>query len=95
MEANRPLIDMLVQVGWEKNATAAQIALAWLLAQKPFIVPIPGTTKNAHLNENIGALNATLSENELKYIADEFAKVKIIGGRTAPALAAKSDVNND
>jgi aryl-alcohol dehydrogenase-like predicted oxidoreductase len=61
MEANQALIDLLKRIGEEKHATPAQIALAWILAQKPWIVPIPGTTKLHRLGENLGAAEATLT----------------------------------
>ena len=59
--ANKPIIEQLKQIARNENATASQVALAWLLAQKPFIVPIPGTRNMAHLNENLGAINIKLS----------------------------------
>jgi len=91
MAANKPVIDLLRTVAQEKNATPAQIALAWLLAQKPWIVPIPGTTKIAHLKENLGALNVTLSAEDLKRIETEFSKIKIVGARSSPAVLEWSD----
>lgn len=77
--ANWEIVNLLNRVGREKGATSAQIALAWLLTQKPFIVPIPGTTKIAHLDENISALDVILSEQDLKILNDGFAKIKIQG----------------
>jgi aryl-alcohol dehydrogenase-like predicted oxidoreductase len=65
----------------EKKATAAQIALAWLLAQKPWIVPIPGTPKLHRLKENNGAAEIKLSENDLRQITDAASKIKIEGNR--------------
>jgi aryl-alcohol dehydrogenase-like predicted oxidoreductase len=95
MEANRPLIEALATVGKEKGATPAQVELAWLLAQKPFIVPIPGTTKTAHLAENVGALYLSLSPADLQQLAEAYANTSVQGARTAPELAKRSDVLND
>jgi aryl-alcohol dehydrogenase-like predicted oxidoreductase len=67
-KANQTLVDLLGQIGERKNATPAQIALAWLLAQKPWIVPIPGTTKLHRLEENIGAVEVELSADDLREI---------------------------
>ena len=65
----------------KKNATPAQIALAWLLAQKPWIVPIPGTRNIDHLNENLGAINVQLTPADLSEIETAFSKIKVHGGR--------------
>jgi aryl-alcohol dehydrogenase-like predicted oxidoreductase len=65
----------------KKNATPAQIALAWLLAQKPWIVPIPGTRNIDHLNENLGAINVQLTPADLREIETAFSKIKVHGGR--------------
>lgn len=78
---NQILVDMLNHFAIEKNATAAQIALAWLLAQKPWIVPIPGTTKLYRLEENLGALNVELSADDLLAIEDAASKITIQGAR--------------
>ena len=67
-KANQAVVDLLTSIGKQKNATPAQIALAWLLAQKPWIVPIPGTTKLHRLEENIGALAMELSADDLSEI---------------------------
>lgn len=77
--ANWAVINLLNRVGREKGATSAQVALAWLLAQKPFIVPIPGTTKIAHLDENISALDLVLNEQDLKTLNDGFANIQVQG----------------
>src|SRR5260370_14330799 len=69
-KANQTLVDLLGQIAARKKATPAQIALAWLLAQKPWIVPIPGTTKLHRLEENIGAAAVTLTAGDLKEIED-------------------------
>lgn len=80
-KANQALVDLLGKIAQEKNASSAQIALAWLLAQKPWIVPIPGTTKLHRLEENIGAANVTLSESDLKEINEAVSKVEVQGER--------------
>jgi aryl-alcohol dehydrogenase-like predicted oxidoreductase len=80
-KANQALIDLIAGFASKRNATLAQIALAWVLAQKPWIVPIPGTTKLHRLTENNGAVNITLSANELKEIEGASAQIKIIGTR--------------
>jgi aryl-alcohol dehydrogenase-like predicted oxidoreductase len=80
-KANQGLVDLLGEIGKRKNATPAQIALAWLLAQKPWIVPIPGTTKIHRLEENIGAVSVDLSNHDLRQIEEAAAQIKIEGGR--------------
>lgn len=80
-KANQALIDLLNKVAQEKNVTPAQITLAWLLAQKPWIVPIPGTTKLKRLEENLGAFDVELTANDLSEIEEEAAKIKIQGAR--------------
>lgn len=79
--ANQALVDLVVSIAAEKNATPAQIALGWLLAQKPFIVPIPGTSKLHRLQENIGAVNISLTDDELNKINAALATIKIVGER--------------
>lgn len=81
MENNQPIIEVLKTIGAQKGGTPAQIALAWLLAQKPWIVPIPGTTKLDHLHENIGAVNVQLTQADLLEIENAFARIEIYGGR--------------
>jgi aryl-alcohol dehydrogenase-like predicted oxidoreductase len=80
-KANQALVDLLARVAKQKNATAAQIALAWLLAQKPWIVPIPGTTKLNRLEENISAASIELTEKDLREIEEAASKIKIEGAR--------------
>jgi len=80
-EANQALVDLVVSIATEKNVTPAQIALGWLLAQKPFIVPIPGTSKLNRLQENIGATNVLLTNDELSKINAALATIKIVGER--------------
>jgi aryl-alcohol dehydrogenase-like predicted oxidoreductase len=79
--ANQAMVDLLTRIANEKQATPAQIALAWLLAQKPWIVPIPGTTKLHRLEENLGAVNITLSTNDLSQIEEAASQIKIEGAR--------------
>lgn len=81
LKANQALIDLLDNIGQRKNATPAQIALAWLLAQKPWIVPIPGTTKLHRLDENIGALAVELTADDLREIDSAAAKITVQGAR--------------
>ena len=76
-----PMVDFLRQFSKKKNATPAQISLAWLLAQKPFIVPIPGTRNIDHLNENLAAINVQLTPADLREIDTAFSKIKVHGGR--------------
>ncbi len=80
-KANQALVDLVRKIAEQKNATPAQIALAWLLAQKPWIVPIPGTTKLHRLEENIGAVNVKLSPDDLREIENAASKIKVVGAR--------------
>ena len=80
-QANQALVDLLGQIAARKQVTAAQIALAWLLAQKPWIVPIPGTTKLHRLEENIGAAEFELSAEDLRHIQEAVAKITVHGER--------------
>lgn len=79
--ANQALVDLISSIAIEKNATPAQIALSWLLAQKPWIAPIPGTTKLYRLEENIGAVNVQLSKDDLEKIEMQISKITIHGAR--------------
>jgi aryl-alcohol dehydrogenase-like predicted oxidoreductase len=81
MAANQPLIALLHRLAAEKQATPAQIALAWLLAQQPFIVPIPGTRKLHRLEENMGAANLVLTADELRAITAEVSRIEVQGAR--------------
>ncbi|MEM6348445.1 MAG: aldo/keto reductase [Bacteroidota bacterium] len=81
LEANRVLVDVLTEIANAQDATPAQIALAWILAQKPWIVPIPGTTKIHRLQENIGAAALDLSPDDLKQIEKAVEQVEIVGKR--------------
>ena len=88
LQANRPFVDLLSRVAETKNATPAQIALAWLLAQRPFIVPIPGTRNIDHLNENFGALDVDLTAAEVQQISVESAALTVYGERMDAANMA-------
>ena len=79
--ANMPIVDLLNRFAATKNATASQIALAWLMAKKPFIVSIAGTRSITHLKENLGALNVQLSTTDLQELDTAFSKLKVFGGR--------------
>ncbi|HXO63500.1 MAG TPA: aldo/keto reductase [Steroidobacteraceae bacterium] len=87
-KANQSLIDLIGTIAAQKKATPAQIALAWLLAQKPWIVPIPGTTKLHRLEENIGAAALALAADDLRRIDDALARVQVQGDRYPAHLAA-------
>ncbi len=89
--ANRPVVDLLRRFAEKKNATPAQIALAWLLAQKPWIVPIPGTRNIDHLNENLGAINVQLTPADLREIETAFSKIKVHGGRMSEKYMREVD----
>lgn len=79
--ANQALVDLVVAIASDKNVTPAQIALGWLLAQKPFIAPIPGTSKLHRLQENVGAINVSLTNSELAQINTALAAIQIVGER--------------
>jgi len=85
-KANQALVDVLGQFAAQKNVTPAQIALAWLLAQKPWIVPIPGTTKLHRLEENLGAAAVELAPDDLRQIDAAAAKIPVQGGRYPEAM---------
>ncbi|KID00427.1 aldehyde oxidase [Hafnia alvei] len=89
IEANEKLVSLLAALAAEKNVTPAQIALAWLLAQKPWIVPIPGTTKLHRLTENLGAAELVLNADDLRKIANALETVKIVGDRYPASLMAR------
>jgi aryl-alcohol dehydrogenase-like predicted oxidoreductase len=84
--ANQALVDLLGAVAARKGATPAQVALAWLLAQKPWIVPIPGTTKLHRLEENIGAAAFELTADDLRGIDSAAAKITVEGARYPEAM---------
>ena len=89
--ANMALVDLLNTIATEKESTPAQIALAWLLAQKPWIVPIPGTTKPERFNENIGAVDVQLTAEDLRMIEEAASKITLHGERYQPANAKLID----
>jgi aryl-alcohol dehydrogenase-like predicted oxidoreductase len=80
-DANQAVVDLIGQFAKKKNAAPAQIALAWILAQKPWMVPIPGTTKLHRLEENLGAVNVELTANDLKQLDDATSQIDIQGER--------------
>jgi len=88
-KANQMLVDRLGSIAAAKQATPAQIALAWLLAQKPWIVPIPGTTKLHRLKENVGAAAIELTKDDLRQIEEALAPIKVQGDRYPAHLAAR------
>jgi aryl-alcohol dehydrogenase-like predicted oxidoreductase len=81
LKVNLALVDLLRSIAARKGATPAQVALAWLLARKPWIVPIPGTTKPARLDENLGASSVQLATSDLREIDDVTAAIKVQGAR--------------
>jgi len=89
-QANRPVVDLLEEFGRRKGATAAQMALAWLLARKPWIVPIPGTTRLDRLEENIAAAAITLSADELRQIDSAAARITVQGDRYPEREASRT-----
>jgi aryl-alcohol dehydrogenase-like predicted oxidoreductase len=90
LEANQVIVDLLKKVGERKHATPGQIALSWLLAQKPWIVPIPGTTKLNRLEENIGAAKVTLTSKELTEIKSALDSIKVVGNRYPEELEKRT-----
>ncbi|PYK27709.1 MAG: aldo/keto reductase, partial [Verrucomicrobia bacterium] len=87
-KANQALVDLLGEIAKRKNATPAQIALAWLLAQTPWIVPIPGTTKLHRLEENIGAASIELTSEDLREIDSAASEIEVQGARYPERLEA-------
>lgn len=81
LKANQTLVEPLCRIAERKKATPAQIALAWLLAQKPWIAPIPGTTKLHRLEENVGAAHVELTPDNLREMEDAASKITLQGGR--------------
>ena len=81
LAANMPVVHFLREFAARRNATPSQISLAWLLAQKPWIVPIPGTRNINHLSENLGAINVELTPEDLRDIETALAAIKVHGGR--------------
>lgn len=91
-EANQAMVTLLESIAARKNATPAQIALAWLLAQKPWIVPIPGTTKLHRLEENLGAADVALTPDELRQMREAAARIPVQGLRLPEAVLKMSDL---
>ena len=91
MEVNFQIVDFLKELAWNRNTTPAQIALAWLLAQKPWIVPIPGGTQIAHLDDNLPAAELVLTTADLRAIDDAFIGMEIKGAPLSDALDAVID----
>ena len=89
--ANQALVDAITRIAAEKKATPAQLALAWILAQKPWIVPIPGTTKLHRLEENIGAVDVVLSDDDVRAIDEAASQVTVQGARYNAANQARID----
>jgi len=94
LAANRPVVELLERVARRKGVQPGQVALAWLLARKPWIVPIPGTTKLAHLEEDLGAVDAELDAADVQEIDDGFAALTIHGARSSEAVLALIDVGS-
>jgi len=88
-KANQALVDRLTAIATAKKVTPARIAIAWLLAQKPWIVPIPGTTKLHRLKENVGGADVVLTSDDLQTIGDALASIKVEGARYPASLAAR------
>lgn len=88
--ANVAMVDLVKRIAADKGATPAQVALGWLLAQKPFIVPIPGTTKRHRLEENLGAVNVSFTADELREIAEATAAIVVQGARLPEAVLKHS-----
>ncbi len=88
LDANQALVELVRSIAGQKNTTPAQIALAWVLVQKPWIVPIPGTTKLHRMEENVGAADVVLTANELGSLSDALSKIEVAGDRY-PAEYAK------
>ena len=87
-KANKAVVDLIGQIAARKKATPAQVALAWVLAQKPWVVPIPGTTKLHRLDENIGTLNVELTPDDLREVDTAASRITIQGARYSEAMAA-------
>jgi len=93
LKANQAIVDLVKRVAERKAATPAQIALAWLLAQRPWIVPIPGTTKLHRLEENLGAADVQLTGDDLRELGEGSARIEIQGERLPEAIMALSDTD--
>ncbi len=91
LKANRAIVDIVKEFALLKNASPAQIALAWLLAKKPWVVPIPGTTKLSRLEENLAAVSLALTDDELKQIDEKLDRITILGNRYSEATQSMVD----
>ncbi|MFX3618856.1 MAG: aldo/keto reductase [Sporolactobacillus sp.] len=91
LETNQTLVELIKKIAAEKNVTPAQIALAWVLVQKPWIVPIPGTRQLGRLEENLGAVNVTFTPAELSHLNSALSKIKISGARYSAEFESKID----
>ena len=91
LKANMPLVEMLSDIAGRKGVSTVQIALAWLLAQKPFIVPIPGMDKLEYIEDNIKSVNLSISSEELQEIEDRLANIAIKGDRLSKDLLSLSE----
>lgn len=91
MQANMPLIEMLNSIAARKGVSTVRIALAWLLAQKPFIVPIPGMDKPAYIDDNIQSVDVTLTNEDLQEIEEGLSKIEIQGERLSKDLMSLSE----
>lgn len=94
MKANWDIIELLQRVGGRHNATPGQIDLAWLLARKPYIIPIPGTTNPEHQKENMNAANIKLTEDDMREIGNGLAQINIVGERAASGVLEGLDIGN-
>jgi aryl-alcohol dehydrogenase-like predicted oxidoreductase len=92
LEKNRSIVELLQKVGNRHQATSGQVALSWLLAKKPFIVPIPGTRLIQHLQENMGAVRVSLSGDELKQLETGFSAIGVVGDRAPERLKESHDI---
>jgi aryl-alcohol dehydrogenase-like predicted oxidoreductase len=90
--ANWPIVALLQRVGSHHQATPGQVALAWLLARKPWIVPIPGTTSIRHMEQNVNAAKVELSAADVNEIEDGFAQIQVQGARTTEAILEQTDI---
>jgi aryl-alcohol dehydrogenase-like predicted oxidoreductase len=90
-KANQAMVDLVSRIAAEKRATPAQVALAWLLARKPWIVPIPGTTKLHRLEENLGAVAVRLTPDDLREIEEAASHIAVHGARYSAAAQARID----
>ena len=89
LDANQGLVNLVKRIAAAKGATPAQIALAWVLFQKPWIVPIPGTTKRSRLKENLGAVNVVLTDEDLRSLAEALSQIKVSGDRYSASNASR------